>query len=129
MRPVGKAADNWKETDMSDSRHDGSDPRLIEPRDELRRHLRNNDKAVLEPWIGNSMWACFASVAAVIFIIAIVYGFANQATRVEFDRNAPGPFAKSLTIGSTGSGSTSFGSAETTGAKSPSRRSGSFPPF
>lgn len=114
---------------MLDSHDDRSDPCLAGPRDEMRHRFRDSDKAAFKPRIGNSMWAWFASVAAMIFIIAIVYGFANQGTRVEFDRNAPGPVAKSLTTGSTGLGGNSVSGGETTGARSPSGRSAPFPPF
>jgi hypothetical protein len=114
---------------MLDSQHDRNDLRPAEPRHESRR---DGNKAAFEPWIGNSMWAWVASVAAVTFIIAIVYGFANQDTRMAFDRNAPGPIAKLLTSGADRTSlrrATDSGSAETTGAKSPSGRSGPFPPF
>jgi len=116
---------------MMDQRDDGNDPRPSGPRDELRRRFRRSDKAAFGSRPGISLWAWFASFAAAAFIIAIVYGFANQARQTAFDRNAPGPIANLLTGGaSTGSGGTTrFGGEETTGAGPTYGRSTAFPPF
>ena len=85
---------------MTDPRDDSSSLRLT---------------GAFELRLGSSIWGWLAIVAAAVFIIAIVYGFANQGTQMAFDRNAPTPIENSLTRGvsTTGAGGTpSFGAAD-----------------
>lgn len=115
-------------TNMITAHDDGLDPHPSGGRDDA--HHRP-DNAALGSKPGISLWAWLASIFASMFIIAISYGFANQAKQTAFDRNAPGPIANSLTSGpSTGpSGTAGFSGSETTGARAAGGRSTQFPPF
>ena len=108
---------------MTDPRDYRSDPRLTEPRNDLRGGFRTNDVAASNSRTGSSIWAWLAAIAAVIFIIAIVYGFTNRDTQTALDRNAPRATTASAISGAstTGSGATTgAGGTGTTGASSTS---------
>ena len=47
----------------------------------LRGGYRDDDVAVSNARTGSSIWAWLAGIAAVIFIIAIIYGFTNRERR------------------------------------------------
>ncbi|MGZ8331508.1 MAG: hypothetical protein ACXW3G_07655 [Rhodoplanes sp.] len=93
-------------TDPRDYRHDPyrTDPRPSEPRNDLRGGYRDDDVAVSNARTGSSIWAWLAGIAAVVFIIAIIYGFTNRDTQTAIDNNVP-PARTDATTG-TGAGGT-----------------------
>jgi hypothetical protein len=102
-------------TDPSDFRRD---PRGAQWSHDLRGGYRENDLAAYDRRNGGSMWSWLAGVAAVIFIIAIVYGFATRNPQTAaFDRNTPAATTRSSPSGAS---STGFGGMETTGVGSSS---------
>jgi hypothetical protein len=108
---------------MTDPRDYRSNPRLTEPRNDLRGGFHANDVAASNARTGSSVWAWLAGIAAVMFIIAIVYGFTNRDAQTALDRNAPRATTGSATSGvsATGSGATTgAGGTGTTGAGSTS---------
>lgn len=88
---------------MTDPR-DYHDPRLSEPRNDLRGGYRDDGGAVSNARAGNSIWSWLAGIAAVIFIIAIIYGFTSRDTQTAIDNNVP-PARTDATTG-TGAGGT-----------------------
>ena len=93
-------------TDPRDYRHDPyrTDPRPSEPRNDLRGGYRDDDVAVSNARTGSSIWAWLTGIAAVVFIIAIIYGFTTRDTQTAIDNNVP-PARTDATTG-TGAGGT-----------------------
>lgn len=104
---------------MTDPR-DYHDPRLSEPRNDLRGGYRDDDVAVHNTRTGTSIWSWLAGVAAAVFIIAIIYGYTNRDPQTAIDSNAP----PARTGATTGNGTTGTGGTTATAPGGPATGAG-----
>ncbi|MGZ8388513.1 MAG: hypothetical protein ACXW3R_10125, partial [Rhodoplanes sp.] len=105
---------------MTDPR-DYHDPRLSEPRNDLRRGYRDDGGAVSNARAGNSIWSWLAGIAAAVFIIAIIYGYTNRDTQTAIDSYAP----PARTGATSGNGTTGMGGTTATAPAGPATGAGS----
>jgi hypothetical protein len=96
---------------MTDPRNDRVEPQLNKPRAGFRE-----DDVAANSRTGTSMWAWIAGLVAAIFLVAIIYGFANRDTETAGGGSVPP--ATSGSTATTGAGGTTTGSGGTTGGGS-----------